>query len=304
MITPATLILNPYARSQKATAMQDRIAKVCGGSDVRMEITEGPGSGTRKAADAVRSGVTTIIAAGGDGTINEVLNGIVGTDAALGIIPIGSVNVLARELKIPLGIEASWKVIEDGHTRAVDVVRVDFNANGQSCTRYFVQLAGIGLDAYIVSKVTWEKKRRWGPLSYVFESFRAITRTLPRITVRIDGGREIDASFALIGNGSFYGGPFPVFNRASMTDGKLDVCLFESSGYLDLLVYLQAIARGVQDSTKGVRYEHGTEVEIQSKEEVPIELDGEFAGHLPAKMKVLPRALKIFVPRALPHGEK
>jgi len=269
--------------------------KACAGG-AKIKLTKGPGNATKKAAKAAKNGVPVIVAAGGDGTINEVLNGMMGSGAALGIIPVGSVNVLARELKIPLTVPEAWKVIEAGVTQDFDVVEVEYHVDDEPRTRYFIQLAGIGLDAHIVSKVTWEKKRRWGPLSYVFESFRAITQTLPSITLRIDGGEEIEASFALIGNGSFYGGPFPVFHKASMTDGQLDVCIFQSSGYLDLLIYLQAIARGVQHSTKGILYHHGATVEIRSASRVPIELDGEFAGHLPARMKVLPKALKICVP--------
>lgn len=294
MIGKTTIIFNPRAKSEKAGVLWYEMYKVA--PKAKIKLTKGPGNATRKAAKAVANGSQIVVAAGGDGTINEVLNGIVGSSATLGIIPIGSVNVLARELKIPLTIEGAWKVIEQGSTRLVDLVRIDYHVDGVQQSRHFIQMAGVGLDADIVQKVTWEKKRRWGPLSYVFQSFQSACQNRTTMRVKVDDTPTVEGSFALIGNGSFYGGPFPVFHKASMTDGKLDVCIFKSPGVLNLIHYFQAVVRGRQSSTRGIDYRHGEKVEISADTPVPLQIDGEFIGHLPATFQILPQALRIALP--------
>lgn len=291
---PRLLILNRFAKSSRASRLEDLVRKTAG--DCRIEITEHPGDAAARAAAAVRDGCTAIVAAGGDGTINEVLQGVAGSGAALGIIPIGSVNVLARQLRIPLSIPAAWRLIERGTTRCVDLGKIEFNENGEARMRYFVQMAGVGLDAHIIRCVTWRQKQRWGPLSYVFASFRCAQEAVWRVAVRLDDGAPVEGAFVLIGNGAFYGGPFRVFNRASMTDGKLDVCVFKSTAWRDLLRYLVAIARGRQTETPGIAYHQATRVEIGSEFEVPLQVDGEFAGFLPAKVSIIPNGLTIFAP--------
>jgi diacylglycerol kinase (ATP) len=289
-----TVIFNPFAKSERAGPLWYELYKVA--RKCKIKLTKGPGNATKKARKAAEKGSQVVIAAGGDGTINEVLNGIVGTNAVLGIIPIGSVNVLARQLKIPTDIEGAWKVIEGGKVQTLDLVKVEYSFSGERLIRYFLQLAGVGLDAQIVKKVTWERKMKWGPLSYVFETFRSINSPVPEIKVFIDDKEQQPASFVLIGNGNYYGGPISVFHKASMTDGLLDICLFQSAGYLDILIYLQAILRGTQSSTSGIRYEHGKKISLSSSSEVPLEIDGEFIGFLPAEITIIPKALKILAP--------
>jgi len=294
MTFPPTMILNPAAKSEGAGELQQILYKMAG--EIRIELTEGVRSATEKAAKAARNGSAVIVAAGGDGTINEVINGIVGTGAVLGIMPVGTANVLARQLNLPIGIEEAWKVIKAGYIRAVDLVQVDYHLDGQPQRRHFVQMAGVGMDAHIIKRVTWKQKKRWGRFSYVFELFRAINDPLPPIKIEMDENPPREGAFALIGNGEFYGGPFRVFNKASMTDGLMDVCLFQSNGFFNLLVYLQAILRGTQASTRGISYYQCRSVGMTSPSEVPIEVDGDFTGYLPAKFAVISQALKILVP--------
>jgi len=290
------VILNPFARSGKAATLVKSLREATGNLTIAPTTVER--NATLLAREAVESGGKVVIAAGGDGTMNEVLNGIVGTGATLGVLPLGTVNVLARQLGIPLDIRQAWHVIERGHTQILDLIRVDFNLNEKPQARYAIQLAGVGLDAQIIKQVAWKSKKQWGPLSYVFEALRSIPKKVPAVTVRIDQETPVEGLFLLIGNGAFYGGPIPVFNKASMTDGLLDLCLFQSSNLLNILVYLQAVLRGVQSETKGIVYRQFKTLEITSHSEVPIEVDGEFAGHLPVKVSVVPGALKILVP----HG--
>jgi YegS/Rv2252/BmrU family lipid kinase len=289
------IIFNPFARSEKASRHWFELYRTATRAKIR--LSDGPGGAEAKAAKAVQRGATAVIAAGGDGTINEVVNGIMGKGVPLGVIPVGSVNVLARELGIPLAITGAWDVIQKGHAVAVDLIRVDYRQKGKSKIRYGIQLAGVGLDAHIVQRVGAKQKKFWGPWSYVWESFRTISKTLPTFDVKVDGVDFGRNSFVLIGNGRYYGGSFSVFPQASMTDGLLDICVFESAGYLDLMIYLQAMVRGKQNSISGVRCLQGKTIEISSLlENVPFEMDGEFIGYAPLKISITPSAMKIFVP--------
>ncbi|MBI4025851.1 MAG: diacylglycerol kinase family lipid kinase [Verrucomicrobia bacterium] len=288
------ILLNPRARSEKAAAWMKRLQ--CLAPDIEVCVTEGGEATTAQTAEAVRKGNDVVVAAGGDGTINEVINGIAGTGAALGILPMGSVNVLARQLGIPLEIRRAWDLIELGHARAVDLIRVEHRGDPQPRTRYFVQVAGAGVDAHIVQRVTWRQKRRWGPWSYLIETLKAVGQTFPRVRVQMDDADPVEGAFVLMGNGSFYGGPVPVFHRASMSDGLVDVCVFDSARVPDLLRYGLAVIRGRQSCTRGMVYRQAKAVEITASGEVPIEMDGEFAGYLPAQITVVPAALRVLVP--------
>jgi YegS/Rv2252/BmrU family lipid kinase len=303
MMPKYTIILNPQAKRGKASVLCQQLEKIT--HEVHVERTTGPQDATLKARSIIEKGAKLVIAAGGDGTINEVLNGIVGTDAVLGIIPFGSVNVLARQLRIPLHFEAAWRVIEQGYIQTIDVVKIDYSVSNQNSdvgrhqmqSRYFVQLAGVGLDAQVVQEVTSEKKKRWGPLIYAFEFLKLVSKPFPKILINIDEMSPLEGEFVLLGNGQYYAGPFSVFKYAALSDGQLDVCIFESMGYWRLLKYIIAIALGTHAKTKGIQYRQGKSMEIHSLSKTPIEIDGEFIGYLPARFTVLPNALKILVPR-------
>jgi YegS/Rv2252/BmrU family lipid kinase len=302
MMPKYTIILNPQAKRGKASVLCQQLEKIT--HEVHVERTTGPQDATLKARSIIEKGAKLVIAAG-DGTINEVLNGIVGTDAVLGIIPFGSVNVLARQLRIPLHFEAAWRVIEQGYIQTIDVVKIDYSVSNQNSdvgrhqmqSRYFVQLAGVGLDAQVVQEVTSEKKKRWGPLIYAFEFLKLVSKPFPKILINIDEMSPLEGEFVLLGNGQYYAGPFSVFKYAALSDGQLDVCIFESMGYWRLLKYIIAIALGTHAKTKGIQYRQGKSMEIHSLSKTPIEIDGEFIGYLPARFTVLPNALKILVPR-------
>ena len=154
-----------------------------------MKATTAPGDARRLAAEAVGEGFDLIVAAGGDGTVNEVLNGLGDAPdgfarARLGVLPLGTVNVFARELKIPLRIERAWEVLQRGREMRIDLPRVEFSANGIRQQRYFVQLAGAGLDARAIELVDWAHKKKIGPLAYVIAGLKALRERKPKITVR------------------------------------------------------------------------------------------------------------------------
>lgn len=289
-----TIILNPYARSRRAGHLWYEIFKTA--EDAKIKITKRPGNATSKAIKAVQRGSDVVVAAGGDGTINEVLNGIIGSEAFLGILPLGSVNVFARQIKLPIHIGKAWNVIEGHQVRYFDTVRVDYDVQGTSRTKHFIQLAGIGLDADIVKSVTWEQKQRWGPLSYVFAGLRLVGTKLPKLKIVMDDFKVDQGGFVLIGNGAYYGGPFSVFHKASMEDGFMDVCVFDSYRKRDVLNYLHTYLLHPHSKLSGVRYHQCKVVSVSSEETVPFEIDGEYTGYLPARFTVIPKSIGILVP--------
>ncbi len=230
-----------------------------------------------------------IIAAGGDGTLNEVVNGIGNAPVRLGILPIGTMNVFATELGIPHGnLERAWSIIEQGKVVAVDLPQ----ANGT----HFIQLAGVGLDAEVVRKTTADSKKALGPLSYLLTLVQVAAHKPSRVVLETDGGRIHEGSFALIGNGRLYGGPFPVFKRASLYDGLLDVLVFQNQSHWDVVRYFQAIALGTHPELPDVEYFQTSSIKVTSSGDVPVELDGEVAGMLPCLFSVEAKKLSVIAP--------
>ncbi|HUI06316.1 MAG TPA: diacylglycerol kinase family protein [Verrucomicrobiae bacterium] len=287
------VIFNPAARGEKSRRVRQFLEAKAGRS-VTLAPTERAGDARELAARAVNKGYRLIVAAGGDGTINEVVNGIGSSGATLGVLPLGTVNVFARELGIPGRLEAAWAVIESGRTRTIDLARAE--ANG--ATRHFVQLAGVGFDARAVRAASWELKKRLGPLSYVWAGLKTISSGPVTVEVSANGsgtcGRGVAA---LVGNGRFYGGRFALFPEARLDDGLLDVCIFETCGYFDVLRYGQGILRGTHPRLRGVKYFQTERLVCSASGAAPFEVDGEDAGDAPVAFSVAPRALRVVAPR-------
>jgi diacylglycerol kinase (ATP) len=255
---------------------------------VVIKTTSGPGDAEAKAERAVEQGYETIVAAGGDGTINEVVNGIGTAPVALGILPMGTVNVFALELGIPFNLEAAWKVIRAHKTRAIDLA----SANGH----LFVQMAGVGLDAQIVQRNKRDIKAVLGPLSYLLTATRVAAEKPPIVRVVSEGHPTVEGSFVLVGNGRFYGGPFALFNEADPQDGLLDICVFKRMNYLALIRYFRGALFGSLSKFSDVHYFKARKLVVKANQHVPLEADGELVGHAPVEFSLLRRKLKVLVP--------
>jgi YegS/Rv2252/BmrU family lipid kinase len=286
-VNKSLVILNPAARSDKASRLEERICRLAGTVPVR--LTTEAGDARRIAAEAVQEGVEVIIAAGGDGTLNEVVNGIGSEPVSLGILPVGTMNVFATELGIPHGnLERAWGVIEAGKTVMVDQPIANE-------TR-FLQLAGVGLDAEVVRKTTADSKKALGPLSYLLTLVQVAAHKPARVVLESEGGHKREGSFVLIGNGRLYGGPFPVFKRASLYDGLLDVLVFQNQSHWDVVRYFQAIAFGTHPELPDVEYFQTSRLQITSAGDIPVELDGEVAGVLPCSFSLESQKLRVIAP--------
>jgi diacylglycerol kinase (ATP) len=286
------VVFNPAAKGEKARHVRDRIHALSPDAVVR-ETRRASDCGSL-AARAVREGFGTIVAAGGDGTVNGVVNGIVGAPVRLGILPVGTMNLFAAELGIPPKLEDAWRVIASGHHRTIDLARAG--------DHHFVQIAGIGLDAQVVKETDPGFRKNFGPLSYMVSLAQIAARQPPDIRVRTAEGEERRGTFVLIGNGRYYGAPIPIFRDARPDDGLLDVLVFQGFGHLEILRYLQGIVFGTHLDMHDVDYLQTRSVSAESACEVPVEADGEVIGDLPMEFGIADSPLRVLVPAPAPAG--
>jgi YegS/Rv2252/BmrU family lipid kinase len=292
------VIFNPVAKGDKAGRFRQRLDEI--GSHATLKQTRAAGDARRLAGEAVLEGFDTIVAAGGDGTLNEVLNGIAnapdGLDRArLGVLPLGTVNVFARELGIPLDLNRAWQVLRAGKEMRIDLPKVEHQAGGRRQTTFFAQLAGAGLDARAIELVNWDLKKKIGPLAYVVAGLTALCRKCPPLEVS-DGNRTEKAELVLIGNGQLYGGDYRVFSRADLRDGLLEVCVLPRVNWLILarcgpgLLFRRRLPASVTRTFRAAL------LTLSCPVTMPLEADGELLGHLPAKFSVEPGRLRVIVP--------
>ena len=287
-MTSIVVILNPTAGSPETLRdWQERVASIARGCPIR--VTSRAGETEALTRRAVEEGFARIVAAGGDGTVNHVANGLAGSKAALGLLPLGTVNVFAMELGLPLhNLDLCWDIIEGSNVRLVDLP----SANG----KYFVQLAGVGLDAQVVKETSLAFKRSFGPLSYLISAAQIAARQPPKLFIKSENAPVEEGSFVLIGNGRFYGGPFPFFKHAVIDDGLFDVVVFKRLGYLEIIKYLQDVVFSSDIRVPEIEYFQTRRLRLTSEQDVPLELDGELAGNCPVDFQIQKKALHVLAP--------
>ena len=292
------VIFNPAARGNKARRFKKFLNELS--QQCALKATTAPGDARRLAQAAVATGYDIIAAAGGDGTVNEVLNGI-GDEpdgfqrARLGVLPLGTVNVFARELNIPLKLERAWRALKRANEMKIDLGRVNYFDDGQPTQRYFMQLAGVGLDARAVELVSWKLKKTAGPFAYVVAGLQALTEKQADIAATA-GGKKISGELVLLGNGRFYGGSFEIFPEAGLCDGQLEVCAFPKVDLPALLKLAPGFLARRKLSEHRVARLRGETIELTSATPAAFELDGEWIGHLPATFSVERQKLRVIVP--------
>lgn len=266
------------------------------GWQVDVYATLGPGDAMRKAGHAAGDCYDLVIAAGGDGTINEVINGIAGTRTALATLPLGTMNVWARELGLPLQLRAAAEAMLNWHVQTVDLGR----ANG----RYFLLMAGVGLDAEITLGVQPAVKRRFGALAYVLSTLQVAMRVRgSRARLLIDGKRvKGPILMVVIGNSQLYAGLFKITHRASIDDGLLDVCVIRGDNLLSALRHFISILRRSYSHDPEISYYRARSVSIRSRPTLPVQVDGEAFGQTPMTFEIAPDALQALLPQKLPDN--
>jgi diacylglycerol kinase (ATP) len=294
-IRKATLIANPKTgryTSRRRTAHELASQLESLGVRVDVKLTNGPGHATDIAVRAARNGSSDVIVAGGDGTINEVIQGLTGTKARLGIIPRGTGNVLARELGLPLDDEQAAAVAANGKSQTIYLgVAIDESTNER---RHFVLMAGLGLDASVVRRVQPSLKKRIGRGAFWVSGLSHLATWNPRrFTLEIEG-QKYTATFAAIGKAARYGGDLAITPGARLDKREFEICIIDTMSrfrYLRLLSH--AMRDGMRDKPE-VKFVTATSVRAYG--DAQVQVDGELIGHLPMRFEIAPHSLEVIVP--------
>jgi diacylglycerol kinase (ATP) len=292
------VIFNPTAKGEKAKRFRRHLDMIA--SECALKQTVAAGGARSLATEAIREGFDTVVAAGGDGTLNEVLNGMGDLPdgferARLAVLPLGTVNVFARELGLTMNLKRDWEVIRAGREMQIDLPSVECAVNGTMQRRYFAQLAGAGLDARAIDLVDWSLKKKVGPLAYIWAGIMALRERAPAITMA--GGKDSTAGeLVLVGNGRLYGGQYRVFPRAGLQSGVLDVQVIPKADWRALLhcgVSLLAKGELPNGAARAFQCDCFT---LTSAEPTRVQVDGESVGSLPATFTIQPKKLRVVVP--------
>jgi diacylglycerol kinase family enzyme len=325
----AALIYNPNAGRLDVRRELGAVVEYLEKSNwtVSYHETSAPREATRLTRQAVERNVDVVIAAGGDGTVNEVASGLVDTDIALGVLPVGTTNVWALQMRIPtinpvfgpgprvaklmgdleeridhalpLGyyrailLDAA-RVLVEGQVRAVDV--------GQANDRHFLMWAGVGLDAVVSENVAPEDKKNLGMWAFVgtaLDTVREYQST--HVTVTLDGEvRRVNTPLIVASNIQLYGGVLPLGLRACLNDGKLDVCIFKGEGLFTFVQHVLRIVSRQHYRDPEIEYHQSEMVVIESEQPLPVHADDEPFTRTPVTIQVVPRSLNVIVPRNVP----
>ena len=278
------VIYNPTAGQRRQERLRRTLKALESlGAEIDLHATAHPSHAREIAAYLARADFRpdAIVAAGGDGTINEVLNGMIDsgrTDIPLGIVPLGTANVLANEIRLQPTPETVARALVLAPARRI--------ATGSANGRRFVMMAGTGLDAHVVEKVDLRLKRRVGPLAYVVETLRQIANGYREMyDVTIDG-RTYRAGGAVIANGHFYGGRFVCAPDARIETPSLDVCLFGHTGRLAALKYGAGLVAGFLRKLPSFQVIRAGSIQIDGRVGDPVQADGEIVARLPVDIRV------------------
>ena len=305
------VIYNPTAGRRRRRKLEAALA-VLRTRDIAVDLADTTGSGDAETmARDIEDGVSMVVVAGGDGTIKGAVDGLMERAAAgrsvppLGVLPLGTANVLAAELGLPSDPVDAAAVLADGATADIHLGRAD--------GRCFLIMAGVGFDAAVVARINPAMKRVLGKAAYVFESLRELLRPQGRRYRVVLAGEEIDVAAVVLANGHYYGGRFVLAPSASLTAPELQVCLFLQSGRLSIVRYFVAIALslpgrwgsgshgvaatlGLLPRPEDYRVVLATEVSVTGPPGAPVQGDGDIIGSLPMTAGMAPGTLRVIVP--------
>lgn len=288
-----TLIHNPVAGHQTVNAsLAARDLLVARGWTLRAEETAAPGDASALARAAAQRGDEVVIVAGGDGTINEAIQGLAGSDTALGVLPVGTVNVWAREIGLPPQPLAAAAALAGGVVRHVDL--------GRAGERYFLLMSGVGFDGAVTARVDPRLKRSLGRWAYVVAGVRlALRYGGVHATLEMDHGVVCcRLLLAVIGNTRRYAGQFTMTASAVADDGLLDVVIVPGRRLWRALPLLAPLLLRGRPSTSGALYYRTRQLRLTADEALPVQADGDYIGAAPLDFSIVPSALRVIVPHA------
>jgi diacylglycerol kinase (ATP) len=298
----AVLIYNPVAGGKPSRRERHMLESVgvleAAGIAARLTPTTAPGTASRIARDAVERGVELILACGGDGTIHEVINGMVPGNATLAVLPGGTANIFARELRMPLDPLRAARAIPGWKPRRIALGRAGWG-DGSEQSSYFLCLAGVGFDAFVIHKLPRERARAFGVAAYVSEAILRVLRyRFPQISFRTEG-REIAATFGVVQRTKRYAGWLHLAPGQSVFKNQFLLCVFKGTGRARYFRYAAAILARRHTRLRDVEMIETCKVKCATADPsrtVYFELDGELTGQLPATFELVPDALTVLVP--------
>jgi diacylglycerol kinase (ATP) len=270
------------------------IARLCAelrrrGHEVEEFHTAAGGDARRRAAQGL-NGAERLVVVGGDGTVNEVLNGLADVAAVpLVLYSLGTANVLGRELGLPRTPAGVADLVDHGRVRKIDM--------GLAGDRRFLALVSAGFDSMVTEELARRRKGGLGFTGYIWPIVRLIPRYRPpELEVSVDGGPTARGAMVVVSHVRNYGGLFAITDRAACDSGHLDICVLQRGSVPALISYAMTALRSGLSRRRDVTYLTGTEVTINSAAPVPVEIDGDFAGTTPLKVRLMPAAVPVIVP--------
>jgi YegS/Rv2252/BmrU family lipid kinase len=280
------------------------------GMDLELSPTAKPGAASELAKEAAKQNKDVVLVCGGDGTINEAINGLAGSEVALGVLPGGTANILAREVGLPLDPVRAAAELVRWSPRRIPLGKATWGAEGASTdgnsaqsgqsTRYFVTVAGIGYDAHVVYKLPLQVKLSWGVVAYIAEALRQSFRyPFQSFSCRMDDGPDRIATFAAAQRARNYGGWLHLTPDARFFDDRFNLCLFKSANRARYFLYAALVLARQHFLLPDVELVEGRKLCCAAQvasETIRFELDGELVGTLPATFEIVPDALTLLVP--------
>jgi len=294
------LIFNPFAgalRNGKRERLIDGSLRALRDAGIQAEAvaTTGPGTAPAITRRCMEDGADLILVAGGDGTINEVVNGMIYSNVPLGILPAGTANVLATELAIGKRPETAARALPECVPERIAAGRIVNHLSPEG--RHFLLMAGVGLDAHIVYRITAGMKATLGKAAYWAGGFSQLGRRFPEFAVEVDGA-SYRASFALVARVRNYGGDLEIAPRISLFEDEFEVVLFSGQSSFVYLKYMLGVVTRRIEGMQGVTIVRARKVSCSGPEDTAIhaQVDGEYAGRLPLNIEIQPDALTLLVP--------
>lgn len=308
MLQEAKVIVNPASRNGQTGKVWPNLSEKMKASGFahQWEMTTGPGDGGRIAREAVQQGFDRIIAVGGDGTVNEVINGLfendrlINPDLVFGVLSMGTGGDFIKAVSIPGGMEDAIHYLTCNRVERVDIGKARFVGNdGQITDRYFLNIADLGLGAETVDRVNHTTKAFGGFVSFLWGTLVSLLHYRNKAAeITIDGGETFKAQLTLcaIANGTHFGGGMNIAPLAKLNDGLFDVVLCQSFSKPEIMVNLKRLYGGTHLNHPKVRFLRATKVKISSPEKLLLEMDGEQPGVAEVEFSILPAALNLCVP--------
>lgn len=300
-IDSALLIVNPNAgRVRSASSGQlDRARRILerDGIATDLAVTDGPGAATGIAQEAVAANRQMVIACGGDGTFNEIVNGLAGSRVPLALLPAGTANVLAKELSLPWDVERAAALVAGSRHRRI-ALGLAISGEGNTPPRHFVCVGGAGPDGAIVHALNPALKERAGVLAYWAEGFRQFAAySFPKFRVTA-GGRQFDSTLVVVGRTKNYGGPFQITTEADLYSDDFEMMVSESSSRLRYATYVGLLGLKRLRGARHLTFLKTNTISCEPLDQAPVytQIDGEPLGRLPAEFRIVSDALTLVVP--------